>query len=111
MAMLERYENVIRIPATRTAGYVNEIIDSIKTVAALGRERETMRVYDALARSASTKNRYLLLGAGGFAVGQAGILLAAALNFYWMAQRLARGTVSVARYRFRCCFAHPVPLI
>jgi ATP-binding cassette subfamily B (MDR/TAP) protein 1 len=111
MAMLERYENVISIPATRTAGYVNEIIDAIKTVAALGRERETLRVYHTLARSIPTKNRYLLLGAGGFAVGQAGILLAASLNFYWMAQRLARGAVSVARHRFRLRFAHPVPLI
>lgn len=92
--MLERYENVTSIPATKAASYVNEVTDSIKTVAALGRERETMRVFDAQAKAAPKRGKYLFLGAGGFAVGQAMILLMAALIFYWASQRLADGAVS-----------------
>ncbi|KAJ9093316.1 hypothetical protein QFC20_007139 [Naganishia adeliensis] len=91
VAMLERYENVTSIPATKAASYVNEVTDSIKTVAALGRERETMRVFDVQAKGAPKRGRYLFLGSGGFAVGQAMILLMAALIFYWATQRLADG--------------------
>lgn len=94
VAMLERYENVTSIPATKAASYVNEVADSIKTVAALGRERETMRVFDVQAKGAPKRGRYLFLGSGGFAVGQAMILLMAALIFYWASQRLADGAVS-----------------
>jgi ATP-binding cassette subfamily B (MDR/TAP) protein 1 len=92
--MLERYENVTSVPSTKAAGYVNEVTDSIKTVAALGRERETMRVFDVQAKSAPKRTKYLILGAGGFAVGQAMILLMAALIFYYASQRLASGAVS-----------------
>lgn len=92
--MLERYENVTSIPATKAASYVNEVTDSIKTVAALGRERETMRVFDVQAKAAPKRGKYLFLGSGGFAVGQAMILLMAALIFYWASQRLADGAVS-----------------
>lgn len=92
--MLERYENVTSIPATKAASYVNEVTDSIKTVAALGRERETMRVFDVRAKAAPKRGKYLLLGSAGFAVGQAMILLMAALIFYWASQRLADGAVS-----------------
>lgn len=94
--MLERYENVTSIPATKAAGYVNEVTDSIKTVAALGRERETMRVFDVQAKAAPKRGKYLILGSAGFAVGQAMILLMAALIFYWASQRLADGAVSPA---------------
>jgi ATP-binding cassette subfamily B (MDR/TAP) protein 1 len=92
--MLERYENVTSIPATKAASYINEVTDSIKTVAALGRERETMRVFDVQAKGAPKRGRYLFLGSGGFAVGQAMILLMSALIFYWASQRLADGAVS-----------------
>ncbi|GHJ89384.1 hypothetical protein NliqN6_5786 [Naganishia liquefaciens] len=91
VAMLERYENVTSIPATKAASYVNEVTDSIKTVAALGRERETMRVFDVQAKAAPKRGKYLFLGSGGSAVGQAMILLMAALIFYWASQRLADG--------------------
>jgi ATP-binding cassette subfamily B (MDR/TAP) protein 1 len=104
--MLERYENVTSIPATKAASYVNEVTDSIKTVAALGRERETMRVFDVQAKAAPKRGKYLLLGSGGFAVGQAMILLMAALIFYWASQRLADGAVSGFRPWYDCEGTH-----
>ncbi|KAJ9101252.1 hypothetical protein QFC21_003471 [Naganishia friedmannii] len=91
VAMLEKYESVTSVPSTKAAGYVNEVTDSIKTVAALGRERETMRVFDVQAKSAPKRTKYLILGAAGFANGQAMILLMAALIFYYASQRLASG--------------------
>lgn len=106
MAMVERYNRIISIPASKTANYVNEVADTIKTVAALGRERETMRVYDMQVTSAPRRSRYLILGAGGFALGQAVIVLTAALLFHWIAQRLAHGAVLDACHL--CDFAHPV---
>lgn len=99
MHMLERYENVTSVFAAKSASYVNEITDSIKTVAALGRERETMRLYDVQVTAAPRQNRYLLFGMAGFALGQAVIVWCAALIFYWMAQRLADGAVREAHYR------------
>jgi ATP-binding cassette subfamily B (MDR/TAP) protein 1 len=96
MHMLERYENVTSIPAAKSASYVNEITDSIKTVAALGREPETMRLYDVQATAAPEQDRYLMFGTAGFAVGQAVIVWSEALVFHWMAQRLASGAVREA---------------
>lgn len=53
-----------------------------------------MRVFDVQAKGAPKRGKYLFLGSGGFAVGQAMILLMSALIFYWASQRLADGAVS-----------------
>ena len=109
--MLERYENVTSIPATKAASYVNEVTDSIKTVAALGRERETMRVFDVQAKAAPKRGKYLFLGSGGFAVGQAMILLMAALIFYWASQRLADGAVSGSSSLLKYAWTHSLSIL
>ena len=93
MAMLERYEHVVSIPSSRTANFVNEIVDSIRTVAALGWQREAMRIYDSRRRPTPKRARYLAWAAGAFALGQAVILLTAALMFHWVARRLTQGAV------------------
>ena len=93
VAMLERYESLTSIPSTKSASYVNEVTDSIRTVAALGRERETMRVFDVQAKAAPERKKYLILGCGGFALGQGMILLMTAVIFHWASQRLADGAV------------------
>ena len=93
--MLEKYEAMAQRPADRAASYVSENVDAIKTVAALGREAETMRMFDERARADPKRTRYLIFGAGGFAVSQAMIMWLAALVFYWGGTLLSKGEVSI----------------
>lgn len=95
IAMLEKYEAIAQKPADRAASYVSENVDAIKTVAALGREAETMRVFDERARADPKRTRYLIFGAGGFAVSQAMVLLLSALVFYWGGTLLSRDEVDI----------------
>lgn len=95
IAMLEKYEAVAQKPADRAASYVSENVDAIKTVAALGREAETMRIFDERARADPKRTRYLIFGAGGFAVSQAMVLLLSALVFYWGGTLLSKNEVSI----------------
>ncbi len=95
IAMLEKYESVAQKPADRAASYVSEHVDAIKTVAALGREAETMRVFDERARADPKRTRYLIFGAGGFAVSQAMVLLLSGLVFYWGGTLLSRREVDI----------------
>ncbi|KAJ1025573.1 hypothetical protein NDA18_003916 [Ustilago nuda] len=95
IAMLEKYEAVAQKHADRAASYVSENVDAIKTVAALGREAETMRVFDERARADPKRTRYLIFGAGGFAVSQAMVLLLCALVFYWGGSLLSRDQVDI----------------
>ncbi|SPO26188.1 related to multidrug resistance protein 1 [Ustilago trichophora] len=95
ISMLEKYEAVAQKPADRAASYVSENVDAIKTVAALGREAETMRVFDERARADPRRTRYLIFGAGGFAVSQAMVLLLSALVFYWGGTLLSRNEVDI----------------
>lgn len=94
--MLARYEEVTSALAMGTAKYVDEMTDSVKTVAALGREEETMRVFGLKIRAAPKQWRYLILGSAGFALVQGTILLMASLLFYWSSRRLTDGVVSRA---------------
>ncbi len=95
IAMLEKYEAVAQKPADRAASYVSENVDAIKTVAALGREAETMRVFDERAKADPKRTRYLVFGAGGFAVSQAMVLLLSALVFYWGGTLLSKNEVDI----------------
>ncbi|EST08563.1 ABC transporter-like protein [Kalmanozyma brasiliensis GHG001] len=95
IAMLEKYEAVAQKPADRAASYVSENVDAIKTVVALGREAETMRVFDERGRADPKRMRYLIFGAGGFGVSQGMILLLAALVFYWGGVLHSRDEVNI----------------
>lgn len=92
--MQERRENATTLSDTNAAKYVNEIADSIKSVAALGRERETMRLFDVQTAATSVRSGYLISSVGGIAVGHATMLFCAALFYYWGSRRLADGAVS-----------------
>lgn len=96
IVMLEKYEAIAQKPADRAASYVSENVDAIKTVAALGREAETMRVFDERAKADPRRTRYLVFGAGGFAVSQAMVLLLSALVFYWGGTLLSKNDVNIA---------------
>jgi ATP-binding cassette subfamily B (MDR/TAP) protein 1 len=92
--MLERYERIISGQTPKIATYVNEMTDSIKTVAALGREREIMRGFGLQTHSTPKGSRFLVLGCIALGVGPGVTLLTGALMFYWFSQRLADGAVS-----------------
>jgi ATP-binding cassette subfamily B (MDR/TAP) protein 1 len=92
--MLGRYEEAVSTSSINAASYVNETIDSIKTVAALGRENEAMRVFDVKTRAAPKQWRYLVLGSAGFGMVSGLIMLMVSLLFYWSSRRLADGVVS-----------------
>lgn len=95
IVMREKYEAMAQKPADRAASYVSENVDAIKTVAALGREAETMRIFDERARADPNRTRYLIFGAGGFAVSQAMIMWLAALVFYWGGKLFSQEEVSL----------------
>lgn len=96
VAMLEKYETRASKPAARAAAYVNEAMDTIRTVSALGRESETMRTFDSAARSDTQRHKFLMLGAAGFAVGQAMVLFLSALVMYWGGKLLSQRDISVS---------------
>ncbi|KAJ9092545.1 hypothetical protein QFC21_006776 [Naganishia friedmannii] len=87
--MLERYESDTSQSALQLADYINEATDSIKTIVALGRESETMRLLAVKAQAAPSGTQYLMLGACGFALAQAMVMWMGALMFYRASQRIA----------------------
>lgn len=95
IAMLERYESSLHEPASQASSFISENVDAIKEVSALGRERETLRIFDERVRSNTPKQtRYLVLGGGGFAVSQAAVFASAALIFYYGGKLHAEGQLS-----------------
>ncbi|EPQ28417.1 uncharacterized protein PFL1_04244 [Pseudozyma flocculosa PF-1] len=95
IVMLERYEATSQKSVDKAASYIAENVDAIKTVAALGREGETMRVFDERAKADPRRTRYLIFGAGGFAVSQAMVLLLSALIFWWGAVLLSKSDLGL----------------
>lgn len=93
--MMEKYEAAASKPAARAAAYINEAMDTVRTVSALGREAETMRAFDSEARSDTRRGRFLLLGATGFGVSQGMILYLSALVFYWGGRLYSEGSLSL----------------
>ena len=96
VAMLEKFEARAQKPMDRAASYVSENMDSIKTVAALGREAETMRTFDVRAKADKSRIRYLLVGSAGFAFSQAMVLWISALVFFWAGELFGKGEISLA---------------
>lgn len=91
--MLERHERIVSTPTGRLATYINEITDSMKMVASLGREREILRVLELQAQAAPKVTRFLVLGCVGLGLGTGVMLGTGALMFYWFSRRLANGAV------------------
>lgn len=96
VAMLERYERSLHEPASKAASFIAENVDAIKEVSALGRERETLRIFDERARANTPRQlTYLLLGGGGFSISQAAVFGTSALIFYYGGTLLAEGNLSI----------------
>lgn len=92
---MEKYEAAAQLANDRSAGFVAEQAEAIKTLSALGREEETLRIFEERSKASPKRTRQLLLGAGGFAVSQAMVLFLSALIFYWGSRLLADSTISV----------------
>lgn len=92
--MLEKHEENTSSSTAGAASFINEHVDAVRTVKALGRERETMRVFRARFQAEGTRKRLLFLGTVGFALSYGSVMCIAGLVFYRGSQRLADGVVS-----------------
>ena len=96
VAMLEKYETTLQGPGSQAASFISENVDAIKEVVALGRERETLRIFDEQSSSRMPKQRmYLIYGAGGFSVSQAAVFASASLIFYYGGKLRSEDTLSI----------------
>ena len=96
VAMLERYESLLQGPSSTAASFISENVDAIKEIVSLGRERETLRIFDEQSKSNTPKQtKYLIYGAGGFSVSQAAVFASAALVFYYGGKLRAEDTLSI----------------
>ncbi|KAK0563426.1 hypothetical protein OC861_004795 [Tilletia horrida] len=88
---LERYETAAAKPVKDGAAYMSEQIDSIRTVAALGRQEAVMHTFKS--KNVKMKNRikHLVIGAFGYSMTTAAMLLIASLVFFWSGVLLNRG--------------------
>jgi ATP-binding cassette subfamily B (MDR/TAP) protein 1 len=92
--MQKRLESATTHSDANAAMFANEVADSMSTVAALGRERETLRLFEMQTRAMPKRERYLILSSGGIATGQAIMFFSSALIYHWSSKRLADGAVS-----------------
>ncbi|MCO5565328.1 hypothetical protein L7F22_019001 [Adiantum nelumboides] len=96
IAMLEKYESTLLEPAAQGASFISENVDAMKEVSALGRERETLRLFDEKTRSTTPKQTlYLILGGGGFAISQAAVFATSALIFYYGGLLRSKDQISI----------------
>lgn len=101
--MLDKYEAENAGPAARTASFITENVNIIRTIASLGRERAAMRTFDSLNQTARRTITYLALGATGFAISQAMVIFLQALLFYWGGELIARDQVVSTVSSIRSC--------
>ncbi|UZJ53081.1 hypothetical protein CBS101457_002401 [Exobasidium rhododendri] len=96
VAFLERYETSLQGPSSTASSFISENVSGIKEIVALGRERETLRIFDEQSKSNTPKqNKFLLYGAGGFSISQAAVFATAALIFYYGGKLRSEDTLSV----------------
>jgi ATP-binding cassette subfamily B (MDR/TAP) protein 1 len=90
---LEKFEALVTKEGETRSNYINESVNSIRTIAALTRESETMRRFRAAAQQPREQQIALVIGSIGFGVNQGVIYLFGALVFWWGARLLAKGQI------------------
>lgn len=111
VVMLQGFETRAQQPLDRASSYIAENMDSIRTVAALGREAETMRIFSARAKADKSRLPYLLAGSLGFSLGNSMIYFVPALGFFYGTKLYVDGQVTLAKLYagveggFICSFA------
>ena len=90
---LERFEEFVSREGEDRTDYINESVNSIRTIAALTREAETMRRFRGAVPRSSAKHRALIIGAVRYGVTEGAILLFAALVFWWGGRLLSQDRV------------------
>jgi ATP-binding cassette subfamily B (MDR/TAP) protein 1 len=97
--MLDKYETNNSGPASRSASFLSETVDVIRTVTNLNYQRSALRTFDKFNLLNKRTSFYLNLGAIGFSISQAMIILLQALLFYWGGKLVAEeGLVRRAEY-------------
>jgi ATP-binding cassette subfamily B (MDR/TAP) protein 1 len=94
ISMLEKHEASTAASTAGAASFVNEHVDAVRTVVALGRESETMRLFKARFQAGGTRKRFFFLGTVGFALSYGSVMCIAGVVFYRGSQRLVDGLVS-----------------
>lgn len=97
VVMLQAFETRAQQPLDRAASYIAENMDSIRTVAALGREAETMRVFARRAKADKSRTVYLLAGSLGFSLGNSMVYFVSGIGFFWGGHLLASGQLSLSK--------------
>ncbi|KAG8754876.1 hypothetical protein FRC11_006395, partial [Ceratobasidium sp. 423] len=92
---IEKYERQVQKPLEEASAFASENVDSIKTVAALGREEAVMRQFNKSASKHTAKNGNLAIGALGFGFGIGSILLLSAIVMWWGTALYTRGQVTL----------------
>jgi hypothetical protein len=99
--MLDKYETQNSGPASRSASFLSETVDVIRTVTNLNFQRASVRSFDKFNSLNKRTSYYLHLGSIGFAASQAMIILLQALLFYWGGKLVAEeGLVGLMRRRW-----------
>lgn len=89
VSQLEHYENMCRDITDRCSTFVSQHIGAIRTITALGRQREVLNEFICKTQSQRPTRTFLLWGAFGFAFGQSFMIVSSALVFYYAGNLLA----------------------
>jgi len=77
----------------KRSNFINESVNSIRTIAALTREGETMRRFRAAAETPHQQRLALILGSVGFGVSQGVVFLFGAFVFWWGGRLVSRNEI------------------
>ena len=90
---LEKFEAMVTKESEKRSNFINESVNSIRTIAALTREGETMRRFRAGAETPHRQRLALLLGSVGFGVSQGVVFLFGAFVFWWGGRLVSRNEI------------------
>lgn len=83
VSRLEQYEHMCREITDRCSTFVSQHMGAIRTITALGRQREVLKEFVLKTQSQRPTRAALLCGAFGFAFGQSFMIVSSALVFYY----------------------------
>lgn len=90
---IERFEELVNREGEQRADFINEAVNSIRTISALTREQETLRRFQAAAQDPKQQRQALTLGSFGFGLAQGTIFLYGAFIFWWGAKLVVQDKI------------------
>lgn len=95
VSRLEQYETKCRQTTDQCSTFVSQHMSAIRTITALGRQREVLQEFLSQTQTQRPSRTSLLVGASGFAFGQSFMIVSSALVFYYAGNLYADGGVSL----------------